>query len=160
MQERRESEGRAGLPGHAPAYGWQWYTARLPRYAAAYGWPWHTARKTHGPYGPWHAGRKTLVAGAVAAGFARNLMGPRVFQAVQGMASLCRAAGQKGSRNLFPEGPGGCYAEKDPGTFLPARFVARDGRRDIIAPSAPDGRAQASGRMDDDTQRTRDRRAT
>jgi len=30
-----------------------------------------------------------------------------------------RAAGQKGSRNLFPEGPGGCYAEKVPGTSLP-----------------------------------------
>jgi hypothetical protein len=30
-----------------------------------------------------------------------------------------RAAGQKGTRNLFPEGPGGCYAEKVPGTFLP-----------------------------------------
>jgi len=27
--------------------------------------------------------------------------------------------GQKGSRNLFPEGPEGCCAEKVPGTFLP-----------------------------------------
>jgi len=53
-----------------------------------------------------------------AARFARNLTGRRVFQTVQGVASLCRAAGQKGFRNLFPEGPRGCYAEKDSGTFL------------------------------------------
>jgi len=61
------------LPGHAPAYGSGDSAAAM-----------------------------LLVPGAVAAGFARNLTGRRVFQAVQGMASLGRAAsfGAAGNRRV------------------------------------------------------------
>jgi len=44
------------------------------------------------------------------------------------MLATCRSR-QKGSRNLFPEGPGGCYAEKVPGTFLPRRYGQAAGNR-------------------------------